>query len=124
MCVCVCVCVRYTRSVLSCLGFPNVIVNAYSCRPSPRYHIAGKLSIGYRRAILQDIAFILVYALKIVFEYYVVCKPLVTPVSQLHTHTHTHMEHSGAWKATERLYSPPAAQLRVGHTVLLLCVHV
>lgn len=77
---------RYNESVLSFFfrfsaSFFFRFNNTYSCRPKAMYHLEGSLNIGAKRALLQTAAFVFIYILKLAFEYYAVCKPLVVPVS-------------------------------------------
>ncbi len=76
---------RYTRSLLATFRHPLFLrlASVYSVRPPARCHIAGDLGIGWMNALLQNLAMICVYAVKLVFEYYVLTRPMVRPVRAL-----------------------------------------
>jgi hypothetical protein len=68
------------------LGAPHRLSAAYSCRPRPWDHCAGHLGIGWGKSLAQAACMTIVVALKLTFEYYVVCEPMVEPVCRLSGH--------------------------------------
>lgn len=73
---------RYQVSLTDMLYLP-AILRASSARPRPTYWVSGNLAIGWWTFLQQAAAWTAVMALKWTFEYYMVCKPLVEPVSNI-----------------------------------------
>jgi hypothetical protein len=72
---------RYMGSILSGLRLPGWLAGAYSARPRAEHHVSGSLSIGWGVTLVQHMAMTIVIGIKLVFEYYALCLPMVKPVS-------------------------------------------
>ncbi len=69
--------------MLESLGLPNFLAGAYSVRPPASHHVSGRQSIGLKAAVLQTLAMLAVYLVKLAFEYWVLTRPMVEPVRAL-----------------------------------------
>ncbi len=83
LCVCVCVCVsfrRYSISLTHALRLPRLFTSS-SARPAAGYWLDGNMRIGGRQFWLLVAFWTQTFAIKAVFDYFVIIKPLVEPVS-------------------------------------------